>query len=56
MVYAKESLLFYSFVLNGSKINRYAMIVKYGNIDSKTILKVLITFAEKYIESSEYNF
>ena len=26
------------------------------SIDSKTIIKVLITFAEKYSESTEYNY
>ena len=46
----------YSFGLNRSDINRYAMIFKYGRIDSKTILKVLIIFKDKYIESSEYNY
>ena len=32
------------------------MLSKFGSIDSKTILKVLIIFAEKKIESSEYKF
>ena len=42
------------FGLNGSGIIRYAMILKYGSIDSK--LTVLIIFADKYIQSSEYIF
>ena len=45
----------FCFGLNGSKIIRFAMILKYRSIDSKTILKVLIIFADKYIISSEYN-
>ena len=32
------------------------MMFKYRSIDSKTILMVLIIFADKYIESSEYTF
>ena len=44
----------FCFGLNGFEIIRYAMIFKYGCIDSK--LTVLIIFAEKYIQSSEYIF
>ena len=44
----------FCFGLNRSEIIRYAIIFKYGSIDSK--LTVLIIFAEKYIQSSEYIF
>ena len=45
----------FCFGLIGSEIIHYDMIFKYGSIDSKTILNVLIIFADKYIQSSEYN-
>ena len=47
MVYAKETILLYSFGLNEFENNRYAMISKYGSIDIKIILKLLIIFSEK---------
>ena len=52
----KNHFLLYSFGLNGSEIIWYDIIFKYKNIDSKPILKVLIISAEKYIQSSEYEF
>ena len=45
MVYMLKNIFCYSFGLNGSE-SKYAILIKYGSINSKTILKELIIFAE----------